>query len=122
MGKILVVDDEKDVVELVKFLLMKEGHSVLEAYDGNEGLALAKAERPELIVLDIMMPDMDGFTMNSRLLEDNRTKDIPVVVLTAKGQMRETFELAANVHFYIEKPFEPKDLIKSIQDLLKTKN
>ena len=122
MGKVLVVDDEKDVVDLVKYLLVKEGHSVIEAFDGNEGLALAKSELPELIVLDIMMPNMDGFTMNSRLLEDKQTKDIPVIVLTAKGQMRDTFELASNVHSYVEKPFEPKELIKSILGILKSKN
>lgn len=122
MGKVLVVDDEKDVVELVKYLLVKEGHSVLEAFDGDEGLALAKSELPELIVLDIMMPGMDGFTMNSRLLEDQKTRNIPVIVLTAKGQMRETFELASNVRSYFEKPFEPKDLIKSIVGILKNKN
>jgi len=122
MGKVLIVDDEKDVVDLVKYLLVKEGHSVIEAFDGNEGLALAKSEQPELIVLDIMMPGMDGFTMNSRLLEDQKTKNIPVVVLTAKGHMRETFELASNVRSYVEKPFEPKDLIKNIVDILKSKN
>src|SRR5437660_12472473 len=104
MSKILVVDDEKDVVEMLKYLLVKEGHSVLEAFDGHRGLELAKTERPELIVLDVMMPKMDGYTMNTRLLEDDATRNIPVLVLTAKGQMRDAFQPSPNVRCYMEKP------------------
>src|SRR2546430_1763636 len=122
MGKILVVDDEKDVVEMIKYMLVKEGHSVLEAYDGHEGLALARSERPELIVLDVMMPKMDGYTMTTHLLEDSTTRDIPVVILTAKGQMRNAFEMSSNVKFYMEKPFDPKDLMQNLQAALKRKN
>lgn len=118
MARVLVVDDEKDVVELVKFLLERDGHQVIEAYNGQEALEKAYAEHPELIILDIMMPEMDGYTVNARLTESESTRRIPVIILTAKGQMRDVFEMASNVAFYMEKPFDPKHLREKIQDVL----
>jgi CheY-like chemotaxis protein len=91
MARVLVVDDERDVVELVKFLLERDGHKVIEAYNGREALEKAYAELPDLIILDIMMPEMDGYTVNARLTE------------TA---------------FYMEKPFDPKHLREKIQEVL----
>ncbi len=121
MSKILVVDDEKDVVELLKFLLEKDGHSVLTAHNGKDGLALARKEMPELLLLDVMMPEMDGYTVQTQLLEDLKTKDIPIIILTAKGQLRDVFAMASNVKAYIEKPFDPKTLRQKIQESLATK-
>jgi two-component system alkaline phosphatase synthesis response regulator PhoP len=118
MARVLVVDDEKDVVELVKFLLERDGHHVLEAYNGKEALERANNEHPELIILDIMMPEMDGYTVNARLVENEATRRIPVIILTAKGQMRDVFEMASNVAFYMEKPFDPKHLREKIQEVL----
>jgi len=127
MATILVVDDEKDVVGLVKFMLEKEGHKVVEAYNGKEALikvGLEPAEnntapiRPDLIILDIMMPIMDGYTVNTRLQQNELTRSIPVLVLTAKGQMRDLFEIAPNVAAYIEKPFDPKSLRERIREIL----
>src|SRR4051812_21157905 len=114
MAKILVVDDERDVTEMLRFFLTKQGHAVITASDGQEGLEMAHKETPDMIVLDVMMPEMDGFTMNSRLLEDPATRNIPILILTAKGRVREMFAMAHNVRCYIEKPFEPSDLLRSI--------
>lgn len=118
MSKILVVDDEKDVVELLKFLLEKDGHHVLTANNGRDGLGSAKKELPELILLDVMMPEMDGYTVQTQLLEDPKTKDIPIIILTAKGQLRDVFAMSTNVKAYIEKPFDPKTLRTKIQESL----
>jgi DNA-binding response OmpR family regulator len=118
MARVLVVDDERDVVELVKFLLERDGHKVIEAFNGREALEKAYAELPDLIILDIMMPEMDGYTVNARLTETESTKKIPVIILTAKGQMRDVFEMASNVAFYMEKPFDPKHLREKIQEVL----
>ena len=118
MARVLVVDDERDVVELVKFLLERDGHKVIEAFNGREALERAYAELPDLIILDIMMPEMDGYTVNARLTETESTKRIPVIILTAKGQMRDVFEMASNVAFYMEKPFDPKHLREKIHEVL----
>ena len=118
MPRVLVVDDEKDVVELVKFLLERDGHQVLEAFNGREALEKANAESPDLIILDIMMPEMDGYTVNARLTENDATRRIPVIILTAKGQMRDVFQMASNVAFYMEKPFDPKYLREKINEVL----
>lgn len=118
MARVLVVDDERDVVELVKFLLERDGHKVTEAFNGREALEKAFAELPDLIILDIMMPEMDGYTVNARLTENESTRKIPVIILTAKGQMRDVFEMASNVAFYMEKPFDPKYLREKIQEVL----
>lgn len=121
MGKILVVDDEKDVVELIKFMLEKEGYQVIEAFDGKEGLEKAFQETPDLIVLDIMMPRMDGYTMHSHLLQNDITRNIPVIILTAKGQMKDLFAMAANIVVYMEKPFDPKVLREKVKQILEKK-
>src|SRR5690348_5018812 len=97
MAKILVVDDERDVLDMLQFFLSKDGHTVLEAEDGREGLRMTREQRPDLIILDVMMPEMDGFTMNSHLLTDAATKDIPIIILTAKGHVRDMFAMADNV-------------------------
>ena len=96
MAKILVTDDEKDVVELLKFLLEKDGHQVLTAHNGKDALDLTAKNTPELILLDVMMPEMDGYTVQTKLLENPKTKDIPIIILTAKGQLRDVFAMSAN--------------------------
>ncbi|MBI4052372.1 MAG: response regulator [Elusimicrobia bacterium] len=120
--KILVVDDEKDVVTLVKFLLEKDGHIVLEASNGEEALKVATSYSPDLIILDIMMPVMDGYTLNSKLQENPSLSSIPVIVLTARGQMKDLFLIAPNVTAFIEKPFDPKQLRDLIQTTLNRKS
>jgi CheY-like chemotaxis protein len=128
MAKILVVDDEKNVVELLSFVFSKEGHTVYTASNGREALekiGLLPTEnppvRPDLVVLDIMMPETDGYTVQTKMLEDESTRSIPIVILTAKGQMRELFGMSSNVAAYIEKPFDPKMLSHKIKEILKEK-
>ncbi len=121
MAKILVVDDEKDVVELLKFLLEKDGYQVVTAFNGREALASAQENNPDLILLDVMMPEMDGYTVQTQLLDIPNTKNIPIIILTAKGQLRDVFAMSANVKAYIEKPFDPKTLRTKIQESIKPK-
>jgi two-component system alkaline phosphatase synthesis response regulator PhoP len=121
VSKILVVDDEKDVVELLKFLLEKDGYIVATAYNGREALVAADKDKPDLILLDVMMPEMDGYTVQTQLLDNPQTRGIPIIILTAKGQLRDVFALSANVKAYIEKPFDPKTLRLKIQESLKSK-
>jgi two-component system phosphate regulon response regulator PhoB len=123
----MIVDDERDVVTLVKFLLERDGHLVTAAFDGAEALAKLGVEPanpaapvPDLIVLDVMMPIMDGFTVSARLGGNERTKNVPLVILTAKGEMRDLF-VAPNVAGYLEKPFDPKNLRERVAAVLAQK-
>jgi CheY-like chemotaxis protein len=118
LAKILVCDDEKDVVELISFLLEKDGYTVVTAKNGREALEVVAKDIPDLILLDVMMPEMDGYTVQTRLQEDPKTKSIPIIILTAKGQMRDVFAMSSNVAAYMEKPFDPKSLRQKIQESL----
>ena len=126
MAAIMVVDDEHDITTLLKFVLEQDGHQVSSASDGQDALQKLGVEPsspgaplPELIVLDIMMPVMDGYQLNQRLQTEPRTKGIPILVLTAKGQkMRDLFEMAPNVAAYVQKPFDPKMLRELIGGIL----
>ncbi len=126
MPVIMVVDDEPDIVTLLRFALEADGHKVLDAGNGQIalerlGLEPVNLEQslPDLIVLDIMMPVMDGYQLNMRLQTEPRGKDIPILVLTAKGQkMRDLFEMAPNVAAYVQKPFDPKMLRELIAGIL----
>jgi CheY-like chemotaxis protein len=125
MARILLVDDERDVVTLIKFMLEKDGHMVIAAYDGAEALAKAGVEPrdetaviPDLVILDVMMPVMDGYAVCDRLQEDERTKTVPILVLTAKGTNEGRLDGASNVTAYLEKPFDPKDLRELVTKLL----
>ncbi|OGS18801.1 MAG: hypothetical protein A2219_00115 [Elusimicrobia bacterium RIFOXYA2_FULL_50_26] len=128
MPTILVVDDEKNVLELLQFILQKEGFTVELAMNGREALeklglmpSNETSLKPDLIVLDIMMPEIDGYTVQNKLNDDPQTRNIPIVILTAKGQMRELFGMATNVVAYIEKPFDPQMLKNKIVQLMTEK-
>lgn len=113
---ILVVDDEVSARTLAKMLLAREGATVFTAAHGEEGLTLAKVERPHLILLDLMMPKMSGHEVLQRLKTDPDTKAIPVIILTAKlgdKDFEASFRLGAV--FHLEKPYEAKDLFRKIQ-------
>jgi two-component system alkaline phosphatase synthesis response regulator PhoP len=118
-GKILVVDDEIYIVHILDFSLGMEGYEVLTALDGEQALERARAEHPDLIVLDIMMPKLDGYETCKLLKADPETKDIPVILLSAKGRnvdQKVGFEVGAND--YITKPFSPRKLVERINALL----
>ena len=122
MAKVMVIDDEKDVLYLLKVLMEKEGFEVIEASNGLEAYHKLTSDidpaRPDIIILDIMMPEMDGYTFHAKLQEIEELRNIPVIILTAKGQMKDLFELSTNICAFIEKPFEPKELIKKVKDCL----
>ena len=120
MKKVLIVDDEPDVRELVKFNLTRDGWEVSEAADGLEGLEKAKSERPDLIVLDLMMPEMDGMAVFKNLRESKKTAEIPVLMLTAKKELDDKLEgLALGADDYVAKPFSIKELVLRIRNLAK---
>lgn len=118
--KILIVDDEAELVDLVKIRLEAAGYDVIKAYDGQEGLEKAKSEKPDLVLLDIMMPKMDGYKVCGLLKMDARFKKIPVILFSAKAQ-KEDAQLAKEVGAdqYVTKPFEAAVLLSKIRELIK---
>ena len=118
-GKILVVDDEIYIVHILDFSLGMEGYEVLTALDGEQAIEKARSEHPDLIVLDIMMPKLDGYETCKILKAGDDTKSIPVILLSAKGRnvdQKIGFEVGADD--YITKPFSPRKLVERINALL----
>ena len=117
--RILVVDDEEDIVKLVKMYLEYHHYEVITANDGQEGLEKVKTEKPDLIVLDLMLPKMNGYKVCGLLKKDTRYAKIPVVMFTAKAQEKDVKlaeEVGANA--YITKPFKPEVLLSKIEELI----
>ncbi|MFA5157317.1 MAG: response regulator [Candidatus Omnitrophota bacterium] len=121
--KILLVDDEPDIVTTIKMRLEATGYEVTVATDGNTAYNKAKSENPDLIILDLMLPDMDGYQVCRLLKFDQRYKNIPVIMLTAKSQ-KEDKEWGEKVgaDCYITKPFDLKELTAKIKELLEGKD
>jgi two-component system, OmpR family, alkaline phosphatase synthesis response regulator PhoP len=119
-GKILVIDDEKDLRELVKYSLQKEGFGVESVNDGESGLAAAVSSPPDLVLVDLMMPGIDGLEVCRRLRSDNRTNAIPVVILTAKsGEPDRVVGLELGADDYVTKPFSPRELAARVKAVLR---
>ncbi len=117
--RLLVVDDDPVIVKLLQVNFEMEGYNVLTANDGVEGLEKARAERPDVVILDIMMPKLDGYQTCTALKSDDSTKGIPVVFLSAKAQQSDIDKgKAAGVADYLTKPFDPNDLIEVVERLL----
>ena len=120
VATILIVDDEPDLVELIEYTLVAEGFRVLTARDGAEGLALAEAERPDLVVLDIMMPKMDGVELTARLRENGALRLTPILMLTARtAEGDEIAGLDAGADDYLPKPVSTRRLVSRIRALLR---
>lgn len=120
--KVLVVDDEEDILELLKFNLSREGYQVPCAASGEQALGLVRSENPDLIVLDLMLPGIDGLEVTRRLKNDPNTKNLPIVMLTAKGEEADIvtgLELGADD--YITKPFSPRILVARVRAVLRRK-
>ncbi len=117
--KILIVDDEKDLIETLSFRLNSNGYEVISAYDGQAGLDKAKKEKPDLIVLDLMLPKMDGYKVCGLLKKDVRYSGIPIIIFTARA-LEEDRKLGIEVgaDAFVTKPFEPKALLAKIEELL----
>jgi len=120
MAKVLVVEDEPDIADLIEFNLIRHGFDVIKAQDGFEGVVLAQKCVPDMILLDIMMPKLDGFGVLQELQDQDSTRDIPVIMLTAKAQVEDRIKgLDQGVDDYLSKPFSPKELILRIKSVLK---
>ncbi|MDA8964996.1 response regulator transcription factor [bacterium] len=118
--KILVVEDEVDIATLVSFNLQRVGYAVDMVHDGREGLEKILKDQPDLVVLDLMLPGMDGFSILKEMQRDIRANTIPVLMLTAKSQIDDRIRgLESGVDDYLTKPFSPKELILRVQAVLK---
>lgn len=114
--KILAVDDEKHIVRLVQVNLERAGYTVVTANDGKEALEKVAEENPDLVVLDVMMPYMDGFEVLQNLRRSPATRDIPVIMLTAKAQDADVFKgWQSGVDCYLTKPFNPMELLSFVK-------
>ena len=117
--KILIVDDEVDLVETVRFPLEMEGFDVLVSYNGEDALSQARKEKPDLIILDLMLPKLDGYKVCRLLKFDQRYKHIPILMLTAKTQEKDkTLGMETGADEYITKPFEMDVLMEKVKAYL----
>ena len=121
--RILCIEDEPEMIDLIKLILGRRGYEVLGATGGIEGARLVRELLPDLVLLDLMMPDMDGWEVYQQMKADEKTRDIPVIVVTAKAQSidRVLGLHIAKVDDYIAKPFSPTDLMNSVEKVLKSK-
>ena len=115
--KILVVDDDKHIAELISLYMMKDGYETEEVYDGREAIKVAESFQPDLILLDLMLPGMDGYQVCTEIRKNSR---VPIIMLTAKG---ETFDKVLGLELgaddYIVKPFDPKELVARVKAVLR---
>lgn len=117
---ILCVEDEPEMIDLIRLILGRRGFEVIGATGGVEGLKMVREQQPDLVLLDLMMPDMDGWEVYQQIKADEKTKGIPVIVVTAKAQsIDKVLGLhIAKVDDYIAKPFSPQDLLSSVEKVL----
>ena len=122
--KILCIEDEPEMIDLIRLILGRRGFEVIGAASGEEGLAKLRQDKPDLVLLDLMMPDMDGWEVYQQMKADKKTKDIPVIVVTAKAQsIDKVLGLqVAKVDDYISKPFSPQDLLNSVDKVFANRN
>ncbi len=116
---VLVADDDPDILQLVTFQMERAGYQVVRAADGEEALRLARELEPDLAVLDVMMPKLTGYDVTRKLREEGATRDIPVILLTARVQeadVEEGFEAGADD--YLTKPFSPQELLERVEAIL----
>ena len=118
MGKILIVEDNLLVLELLDMVLKPRGHQITFTIDGSKAFELAADNQPDLIILDIMLPHLDGYSIQTALLQDPKTKDIPIIVVTSKVRAEELFTTTANVRGLLSKPFSVKELTQKVDSVL----
>ena len=121
---ILCIEDEPEMIDLIRLILSRKGFNVVGAAGGKEGLEKARQDPPDLILLDLMMPDMDGWEVYQQIKADDRTKKVPVIVVTAKAQsIDKVLGLhIAKVDDYIAKPFSPQELMESVDKVFDAEN
>jgi len=114
--KVLVCDDERHIVRLIQVNLERQGYNVVTAFDGKEGLEKIRSEKPNLVVLDVMMPYMDGFEVLKTIRREPDTENLPVIMLTAKAQDKDVFEgYHYGADMYLTKPFNPMELVTFVK-------
>ncbi|MFL2948318.1 MAG: response regulator [Nitrospinales bacterium] len=119
-SKIVVIEDEVDILEVINYNLSKEGFDVCSALDGEEGLALIKKEVPDLVLLDLMLPGLDGIEICRKLKTDYSTRSIPIIIVTAKGEESDiVLGLGMGADDYMVKPFRPRELMARIRSVLR---
>jgi two-component system response regulator VicR len=118
--RVVCVEDEPEMIDLVRLILGRKGFNVIGANGGIEGLETVRREKPDLVLLDLMMPDMDGWEVYQQMKADTELRDIPVVVVTAKAQsIDKVLGLhIAKVDDYITKPFGPQELLESVEKII----
>jgi two-component system phosphate regulon response regulator PhoB len=119
-GRILIIEDDRDIVEMIRYNLKEEGYQTIHAFDGEKGIELAKTGKPDIIILDLMLPTIDGFEVCRTLKQQQSTARVPIIILSAKS--RETdkvvgLELGADD--YVTKPFSPRELLARIRAVLR---
>ena len=120
--KILAVDDEKHIVRLVQINLQKEGYDVVTASTGREALEQVERENPDLVIMDVMMPEMGGFEALQIMKADEKTAQIPIIMLTAKAQDADVFQgWKSGADLYLTKPFNPQELLTFVKRILQDK-
>ena len=119
--KILIIDDEEDIQKLLKIRLEQDSLTVVTAGDGASGAKMAEQEMPDLILMDIMMPNVDGYSCLKEVRKNQKTKNIPVIMLSGKEEekVRDLFAFQ-KISGYVEKPFELDNLVSKIREILKT--
>jgi DNA-binding response OmpR family regulator len=122
--RLAYIEDEEEMIDLVRLILGRRGYSVLGANGGREGINLVRKELPDLVLLDLMMPDMDGWDVYHQIKSEDTTRDIPVIVITAKAQdIDKILGLRiAKVEDYISKPFSPQELIDRVEQVLSSQH
>jgi CheY-like chemotaxis protein len=118
MARILIADDERDVVDLVEFILAREGYEIIVASNGREAVERVETDHPDLVILDVMMPEMDGYAVQAHLMANEATRQIPIIFLTVVTRMREASVNLGKSAVLLQKPFDPKELLSVVQDLL----
>ncbi len=119
-GKIIIIEDEVDILEVIEHNLSREGYEVHTATDGGEGLRLVKKEMPGLVLLDIMLPGLDGIEVCRKLKEDDATRHIPIIMVSAKGEESDVvLGLGLGADDYVTKPFSPRELTGRVRAVLR---
>jgi DNA-binding response OmpR family regulator len=118
--RLIYIEDEQEMIDLVRLILNRRGYEIIGANGGREGLDLVRQHKPDLVLLDLMMPDMDGWDVYQQMKAEESTQNIPVIVVTAKAQsIDKVLGLhIAKVEDYISKPFSPQELVDSVEKVL----
>ena len=117
--KILVVDDEPNILKLISFILKNNGYEVMEASNGSECLEMVREEKPDLIVLDVMMPKIDGFEVAKKIKSNSATRGIPILMLSSKAQFEDKMKgIDSGAMDYVTKPFDKQELLEKVMECL----